>query len=236
MPESRNVSPTFANRLSGSPTTQVNPFWVADQRRSASIESNNQATAGMYGTATPGPVKKKPVPALGDELFGGSLNSASPLAPVGSAGLLKSQGPTSSDDPYQGCLVDVSTPVSRPPITTPAPNRSLEPITNPFADPEDPFSDPRNANRLSAHSGNSDLSYASLRSSQGDGVAGNADVARHVSMKSGLSYASLTPSQIQRRMNYVPPPLPALSDTSSDRRLSDQSAMTASSFDTVKGL
>lgn len=216
--------------------TEVGPFRVADQPPSVSVESDNQVAGGLYGTVVPGPVRKKPVPALNDQLLGSSSNSASPSAPVGSAGALKSQVPTPSDNPYHEYLVDVSTPVLRAPGSAPASKRSLESIPNPFADPEDPFSDPRNSDRLSVHSGNSDFSYASLHPSQSDGLMGNADVTRHVSMKSGLSYASLTPSQVQRRMDYVPPPPPALSDTSSERRLSEQSAMTTSSIGTIKGL
>lgn len=222
-PGSRNVLSVFMNRRSVPPAmSEADPFRsVVHQPPSAPVE-----VGGIYGTAVLNPVKKKPVPVSNEGLLGSRSDLAS-SAPITSAGALQSRWSTPSDNPYGDYLVDISTsPASHAPGGAPASNRSLENIPNPFADPDDPFADPRNRQRLSVHSGNSDLSYASLHSSQSDERMGDADVTRHVSMKSGLSYASLTPSQIQRRMDYVPAPAPALSDASSERRVSEQSAMT----------
>lgn len=206
----------------------------------ASTETNNSRLAAG-GNAVSKPVRKKPAPFLDDPFLGSSSNepslSASIATSAGSSALLSSRASAASDNPYlRDFLVDLSSSGSShdPRSTTASSNIAvnIESASDPFSDPEDPFADPRNNKRLSTHSRNSDLSYASLTPSQADRSMDDTNsLARHVSMKSGLSYASLTPSQVQRRLDYVSPG--PSSDTSSDIRLSTQSGTSITSTTSV---
>jgi hypothetical protein len=191
-------------------------------------------------------VRKKPVPFLDHPIApsapdGLVLSTINNSFSAGNSSLLGPQGTSGSDQPYSpNLLIEVSPPGSPRPgasfNSTPssAIATNVEKASDPFADPDDPFADPKKETRLSSHSESTGLSYESYitapQSDQSPDPAGLG--AKHVSMQSGLSYASLTSSQAQRRINYVGPSA-SDSDTSSERRLSSQSGASIASANSV---
>ncbi|KAF9442106.1 hypothetical protein P691DRAFT_811358, partial [Macrolepiota fuliginosa MF-IS2] len=229
-PEVRNISAVNVSRAIPPAADAV------DARPPSSVSAETNNSTPPSGNVGPRKIaRKKPAPYL-DNPFNDPQStepslSASIASSTGNSTLLSSQR-NPSDDPYwRNILVDLASSDDNRTFprdsTTASSGLNVETTSDPFSDPEDPFSDPKK-NRISAHSDISGLSYTSLTPSQIERSVNKANlVARHLSVKSGLSYASLTPSQVNRRMDYTPSDF--TSDTSSDRRLSMQSGTSIAS-------